>query len=233
MTSIDRTAYPRFARRLSEEELEERYDLTPAERRFLASNARTGSAYLTLAVMLKTRQQLGHFSACSKVPDQVRHHLVDRLGLPGETPLLDEVRQKKGLHLCRQRIRARLESVPFVATGRAEIRARVRDAAHIMSDPADLLDLHPSFPVPPFRGVGLDPFDFPGKEGRAPGREPRFRLREGRLLLMEPLPVTGDAPEHRAEDEETARVGQPPLLGRHLEKRRGLRARRWNLWMNL
>ena len=39
MTSIDRTAYPRFARRLSEEELEERYDLTPAERRFLASNA--------------------------------------------------------------------------------------------------------------------------------------------------------------------------------------------------
>ena len=71
MTSIDRSAYPRFARRLSEEELEERYDLTPAERRFLASNARTGSAYLTLAVMLKTRQQLGYFPACSEVPDQV------------------------------------------------------------------------------------------------------------------------------------------------------------------
>ena len=141
MTSIDRTAYPRFARRLSEEELEERYDLTPAEGRFLASNARTGSAYLTLAVMLKTRQQLGYFPACSEVPDQVRRHLVDRLGLPEETPLLDEVRQKKGLHLCRQRIRAKLESVSFAATGRAEIRARVRDAAHIMSDPADLINV--------------------------------------------------------------------------------------------
>ena len=141
MTSIDRTAYPRFARRLSEEELKERYDLTPAEGRFLASNARTGSAYLTLAVMLKARQQLGYFPACSEVPDQVRRHLVDRLGLPEETPLLDEVRQKKGLHLCRQRIRARLESVSFAATGRAEIRARVRDAAHIMSDPADLINV--------------------------------------------------------------------------------------------
>ena len=32
MTSIDRTTYPRFARRLSEEELEKRYDLTPAKR---------------------------------------------------------------------------------------------------------------------------------------------------------------------------------------------------------
>ena len=44
MTSIDGTAYPRFARRLSEEELQERYDLTTAECQFVASNARTESA---------------------------------------------------------------------------------------------------------------------------------------------------------------------------------------------
>ena len=98
MTSIDRTAYPRFARRLSEEELEERYSLTTDEYRFVDVNARSESGRLTLAIMLKARQQLGYFPGCSEVPDQVRRHLIEKLGLPEETLLLDEVRQKSVLY---------------------------------------------------------------------------------------------------------------------------------------
>ncbi len=141
MTSIDRTAYPRFARRLSEEELEERYSLTTDEYRFVDVNARSESGRLTLAIMLKARQQLGYFPGCSEVPDQVRRHLIEKLGLPEETLLLDEVRQKSVLYRYRQRLRTWLESLSFAAIGRAEIRARVWDAAHTMSDPADLINV--------------------------------------------------------------------------------------------
>ena len=141
MTSIDRTTFPRFARRLSEEELGERYDLTTVEHRFVDDHARTQSGRLTLAVMLKARQHLGYFPACSEVPDQVRRHLTDGLGLPEDTPLLDDVRQKKGLHRYRQRLRTWLGSASFTATGQTEIRACVRAAARTMSDPADLINI--------------------------------------------------------------------------------------------
>ena len=141
MTSIDRTTFPRFARRLSEEELGERYDLTTVEQRFVDDHARTQSGRLTLAVMFKARQHLGYFPACSEVPDQVRCHLTDGLGLPEDTPLLDDVRQKKGLHRHRQRLRTWLGSASFATTGQTEIRASVRAAAHTMSDPADLINL--------------------------------------------------------------------------------------------
>ena len=79
MTSIDRTAYPRFACRRSEEELEERYDPSTAERRFVASNARKGRAVARLpgrrsqpfrTIPVSTRSDAGPIRNRSPAPRQ-------------------------------------------------------------------------------------------------------------------------------------------------------------------
>ena len=67
MTAIDRTAYPRPGARLSREELGHRYDLTETDLTFIRGNARGEAGRLTLAVLLKTRQDFGHFPALDEI----------------------------------------------------------------------------------------------------------------------------------------------------------------------
>ena len=62
MTAIDRTAYPRPGARLTREELTARYDLADADLAFIRANARGDAGRLTLATLLKTRQDLGCFT---------------------------------------------------------------------------------------------------------------------------------------------------------------------------
>ena len=61
MSSIERTAYPRFApgRILREHELEQFYSLTPDEMRYINDNIRTPLMKLNFAIQLKTFQRLG------------------------------------------------------------------------------------------------------------------------------------------------------------------------------
>lgn len=57
MASIERTAYPRLNKRMSDEELCAGYELTDRERRFIDMNANGGRQRLTLTTLLKTRQR--------------------------------------------------------------------------------------------------------------------------------------------------------------------------------
>lgn len=49
MASIERTAYPRFGKRMSAEELRDRYELSDAEHDFVSATANGGRQRLTLA----------------------------------------------------------------------------------------------------------------------------------------------------------------------------------------
>ena len=74
MTAIDRTAYPRPGARLTREELTARYDLADADLAFIRANARGDAGRLTLATLLKTRQDLGCFTMPEEAhPDTVAH----------------------------------------------------------------------------------------------------------------------------------------------------------------
>jgi Domain of unknown function (DUF4158) len=61
MTSRDRTAYPRIEKRLNDKELEAGYTLSTEECRFIRGNSRGDTGQLSLAIVLKTRQQVGYF----------------------------------------------------------------------------------------------------------------------------------------------------------------------------
>ncbi len=88
MTTIERTAYPRFKRNLTAKDLEEVYTPTPQER-FLAFRSTKGSiAELGFLVLLKTYQRLGRFIPLSEVPAPIIEHIAK---------LIQGVRQKAAL----------------------------------------------------------------------------------------------------------------------------------------
>ena len=60
MASIERTAYPRFERRPSAQELSEVYTPTAEELVFIRESARGPSPTLTVVVLLKTVQRLAY-----------------------------------------------------------------------------------------------------------------------------------------------------------------------------
>lgn len=139
MTSRDRTAYPRIEKRLNDKELEAGYILSTEECRFIRGNSRGDTGQLSLAIVLKTRQQVGYFPPLADVPDQIRLHLAKLLGIAERTPLVDEIRLPATLHRYRTAVRARLGSRPFFDGGREIVIASVRRCAQTMSDPADLI----------------------------------------------------------------------------------------------
>ena len=87
MASIERTAYPRFKRRPSAQELTEVYAPSAEERVFIREHARGPSPTLTVAVLLKSMQRLGYLPRLQDVPFAVVTHIRACLRLPPNTAL--------------------------------------------------------------------------------------------------------------------------------------------------
>src|SRR6266536_2368171 len=83
MSSIERTAYPRFAsgRVLKERELEQFYSLTSDELGYINKNIRGDQMRLNFAVQLKAFQRLGYFPELKKIPSVVIDHIKKCLGI--------------------------------------------------------------------------------------------------------------------------------------------------------
>jgi len=73
MTSIFRTAYPRFHpnKKLRAKELEADYSLTTAELNYIKENIRGDSLRLGFTVLLKVFQRMGYFPAINTIPETV------------------------------------------------------------------------------------------------------------------------------------------------------------------
>lgn len=141
MASIDRTAYPRFNRRLSADELEAQYGPTDEDIALTRRECIGDSSRLTFLAMLKTRQRLGYFPLLGDVPGPLVAFLVDAMGLPTGTALLDPQVKTKTLFRYRDLIRAHLGARVYGAAGQGLVEPVIRSAALTMSDPADLINL--------------------------------------------------------------------------------------------
>ncbi len=91
MTAIDRTAYPRPASRLTNEELAVRYRLSDADIAFILTNARGDAGRLLIATLLKTRQNLGYFATPAEVHAETAAYLASQIGLAVASAVGDEV----------------------------------------------------------------------------------------------------------------------------------------------
>ncbi|MEU7858345.1 DUF4158 domain-containing protein [Nonomuraea sp. NPDC049141] len=87
MTSIDRTAYPRFARVMSARELAETFTPTDDEVDWARGRTQDEQHLLALLVWLKSYQRLGYFPKLDQVPSAAAAHVRGMLELPESVEL--------------------------------------------------------------------------------------------------------------------------------------------------
>jgi hypothetical protein len=87
VTSVDRTAYPGFARVVSARELAEAFTPTEAELEWARGRTQDENHLLALVVWLKSYQRLGYFPKVEDVPTVVVGHVRDALELGDDVEL--------------------------------------------------------------------------------------------------------------------------------------------------
>ncbi len=144
MASIERTAYPRFKRLLSASELAEVYTPSAKEIEFAVSRARGQDSILSLLVLLKSFQRLGYFpNKLKEVPAQIVTHVRACLALGGENHNQAEqpAFQTRSFYRYHQAIRRFLGVKPYKEAAQEVAAEAVREAAQVMNNPADLINV--------------------------------------------------------------------------------------------
>lgn len=139
MTSIERTAYPRFKRFLSARELHVFYTPQPEEIEWASGQVRSDGHLLALMVQLKCFNRMGHFPRLKDVPDAVVGHIRRDLGLGEDVDAVYDSDRTRGHH--RMLIRRRSEVVSDMPAARAVAEAAITEAAWRKNDPADLINV--------------------------------------------------------------------------------------------
>jgi hypothetical protein len=140
MTAIDRTAYPRPGARLTREELGARYKLSDTDFAFIRASARGDAGRMLLAILLKTRQDLGYFAAPDEVHADTAAYLESQMGLAIPPVSSDEEPRTKTLYRYQAAVRAHLSVTPYTEVGERLVSSATLEAAETMSDPADLIN---------------------------------------------------------------------------------------------
>lgn len=139
MTSIERTAYPRFKRITSARELREAFTPNDDETTWARGLTRTPAHLLGLVVLLKSFQRLGYFPRPDDIPAAVPEHIRDRLELPGDVCLGQGADRTLARH--RDWIRSRLGVLYEPQQVRTLAEQAIREAASSKDNPADLINV--------------------------------------------------------------------------------------------
>ena len=84
MTSIERTAYPRFKRYYTLAQLQKTYTPTSTEIAFGRDHTQGDKNFFNLMVLLKSFQRLGYFPNLKQIPHDIINYLRDYLKLSEE-----------------------------------------------------------------------------------------------------------------------------------------------------
>ncbi|MGP3937439.1 DUF4158 domain-containing protein [Nonomuraea sp. KM88] len=139
MTSVDRTAYPRFGRVVSGRELAEAFTPTDAEVEWARTKTQDQQHLLALVVWLKSYQRLGYFPKVEHVPLLVVRHVRDVLGL-GEDVALERAAVRSAKR-HREFVRKRMKVVYDGAGVRKVAEDAIRGAVLTKDNPADLINV--------------------------------------------------------------------------------------------
>jgi len=138
VTTIDRTAYPRFKRVISEQDLTEIYTLSQDEQDFIAASVYGPQMQLNLALLLKSCQRLAYFPPVQQIPVRIVNHLRQQLPIPYDTPVGYDWDRTRYRH--HQLIRDYLAVVPYSQGGRQIVINSIQQAIQTMMYPADLIN---------------------------------------------------------------------------------------------
>ncbi|TDC50519.1 DUF4158 domain-containing protein [Actinomadura sp. KC345] len=139
MTSVDRTAYPGFARVVSARELAESFTPTGAEVEWARGRTQDERHLLALVVWLKSYQRLGYFPKVEDVPAVVVDHVRGVLGLDQDVELERAATRSAKRH--REFVRQRLGVAYEAAWVRQVAEEAIRKAVQSKDNPADLINV--------------------------------------------------------------------------------------------
>jgi TnpA family transposase len=139
MTSVDRTAYPRFGRVVSGRELADSFTPTDAEAEWARGRTQDEPHLLALTVLLKSYQRLGYFPKVQDVPPAVVRHVGSCLGL-GPGVGFEQAAERTGKR-HREFVRARMKVTYDSARVREVAGQAIRKAVQAKDNPADLINV--------------------------------------------------------------------------------------------
>jgi hypothetical protein len=139
VTSIERTAYPRFRRLPSARELHVFYTPQPGEVAWARGVAGSDEHLLALLVLTKCFGRLGYFPALADVPAVVIEHVRRDLGLAEGTVAVYASARTAERH--RDLVRQRLGVVRDPAGARKMAAEAIREAATRKNNPPDLINI--------------------------------------------------------------------------------------------
>lgn len=139
MTSIERTAYPRFKRQLTAKERTEIYTPKKSEIAFAYATTKGESNILNLVCLLKAFQRLGYFPSLVDIPLKIVNHIRSHLKFTDDTVLGYE--NRKTMYRHRTAIREYLQVNQFNQTGLHLAIKAVNESATVMDNPADLMNV--------------------------------------------------------------------------------------------
>ncbi len=137
MTSIERTAYPRFSRAPSVKELRTIYTPTPTDVAFVSTTARGPAQKFGLTILLKVYQRLGYFPKPETIPGAIIGHIRSVLKLDAD--LVPDIASNHTLYRYHAAIRKHLEIESSGKHIRHIAAQAMHKAAHSMESPADLI----------------------------------------------------------------------------------------------
>ncbi len=138
MASIERTAYPRLKQNFTTGEIKDFYTPTLEEINFVRQTARKSDTQLHLLIQLKVFNQLGYFPNLEDVPESLIRHLRSALQLSAD---LKPVINPRTLYRHHNAVREYLKIRNYDLTAGKLIIKKVYDAAQVMDNPADLINV--------------------------------------------------------------------------------------------
>jgi TnpA family transposase len=139
VASIERTAYPRFKRYYTANELDKIYTPTRIEIAFALKVTTGEENYFNLLVLLKVFQRLGYFPQITDIPLAIINHIRTALELQEDRSFSYQYPPTLSRH--KKAIRSYLQVSPFNQKGKALITAVITESALRMDNPADLINV--------------------------------------------------------------------------------------------
>lgn len=155
MTSIERTAYPRFKRYYTSSELTKIYTPTSSEIAFALATNQSQVNYFSFLVLLKVFQRLGYFPKLAEIPLQIIRQISSVLKL-SEALSLTEINPRTQ-HRQKIAIRSQLNVIAYDQKAQEVIRQTISELALVMDHPADLINVaieelvKNRYELPPFK----------------------------------------------------------------------------------
>lgn len=139
MTTIERTAYPRFKSSFTQDELEHFYQPTESDAAFVENRATDETQQLAMMILLKAFQKLGYLPKLDDVPVSVGKYIAKQMQRPWPEQLHDLPRMTRSRY--RQAIYTYFDIKAYRDGGQEAVENIVRQAVQTMSDPADLINV--------------------------------------------------------------------------------------------